>query len=207
MKAWLEHGNFISRFLVQFHLISNFYEAIENPDAECFRPMAGLTVDGACMHEPIAANRYRADLAMPILSSLEAVAGRTLLPRARGESPAEWSLRAYLAPWVLLAHDGGLDPCFTYANRTAQTLFERPWADLVGLPSRYSAEPDAREARAALLERVRRDGYCDDYAGVRVAASGRRFRIAGATVWNLRDDLGHHRGQAAQFSQWTYLDH
>ena len=47
MKEWLEHGNFISRFLVQFHLISNFYEAIENPDAECFRPMAGLTVDGA----------------------------------------------------------------------------------------------------------------------------------------------------------------
>ena len=158
------------------------------------------------MNEPSPANRYRADLVVPVLQSLETLAGRTLLPRARGESPSEWALRAYLAPWVLLAHDGGVDPCFTYANRTAQTLFERPWPVLVGLPSRYSAEPDAREARATLLERVRREGYCDDYAGVRVAASGRRFRIAGATVWNLYDE-GRRLGQAAHFSRWTYLDH
>jgi hypothetical protein len=159
------------------------------------------------MHEPSPANRYRADLVSPVLENLERLTGRAILPRSRGESPAEWALRAYLAPWVLLAHDGGADPRFTYANRTAQTLFERPWRGFVGLPSRYSAEPDARDARADLLERVRRDGYCDDYAGVRVAASGRRFRISCATVWNLSSESGVHIGQAAQFSHWTYLDH
>jgi hypothetical protein len=124
-----------------------------------------------------------------------------------GESATEWALRAYLAPCVLLAHDGTDDPRFVYANRTAQRLFERNWTDLVGLHSRRSAEPDEQAARARLLARVLRDGYCEDYSGIRVAASGRRFCIADASVWNVLDETGQRVGQAAAFSKWTYLTH
>jgi len=49
---------------------------------------------------------------------------------------------------------------------------------------------------------VRDRGFIDDYAGVRVAASGRRFRIEQAVVWNLLDDAGQRHGQAATFEHW-----
>jgi hypothetical protein len=144
---------------------------------------------------------------LPILASHEALTGRVLLQRTHGESAGEYALRVYEAPFVLLAHDGGDDPRFTYANRSAQQLFERAWPAYIGLPSRYSAEPDDRNARQVLLERVLRDGYCDDYGGIRVAASGRRFRIEGATVWNVLDDAGNRIGQAATFAQWLPYAH
>ncbi len=56
-----------------------------------------------------------------------------------------------------------------------------------------------------MLERVTRDGFIDDYAGVRISARGRRFRIEQAVVWNLVDRVGRHHGQAATFSHWLPL--
>jgi hypothetical protein len=78
-------------------------------------------------------------------------------------------------------------------------------AQFLGLPSRFSAEAPLREERQALLDRVSRHGFIDDYAGVRIAADGRRFRIEAATVWNLVDPDGSVHGQAAAFSRWTDL--
>jgi hypothetical protein len=37
-------------------------------------------------------------------------------------------------------------------------------------------------------------GFIDDYAGVRIARTGRRFLIQRATVWNLTDDQGQRCG-------------
>jgi hypothetical protein len=79
------------------------------------------------------------------------------------------------------------------------------WDTFVQTPSRLTAEPMHRDERARLLERTRRDGYVDDYAGIRVSKSGRRFQIEQAIVWNLIDDVGNHRGQAATFDAWTLL--
>jgi len=110
--------------------------------------------------------------------------------------------RLYDAPFVVLAHDTAADPRFTYANRTAQRLFEMPWSEIVGLPSRLSAEAPAREERQRLLEQVATRGYIDDYSGVRISKSGRRFRILRATVWNVHDRLGRPLGQAATFTDW-----
>jgi hypothetical protein len=73
------------------------------------------------------------------------------------------------------------------------------------MPSRLSAETPDRAARARLLDAVSRQGFIADYAGVRVAASGRRFRIERATVWNLVDAAGAAQGQAAAFADWTAL--
>lgn len=110
------------------------------------------------------------------------------------------------APFALLSHGTGAEPLFTYANRTALALFELSWAELVATPSRLSAEPVAQEERARLLAQVTAHGFIDDYAGVRISRTGRRFRIEAATVWNLTDDAGTYRGQAATFSRWHPVD-
>ncbi len=111
----------------------------------------------------------------------------------------------YMAEFAVLSHDTADDPLFTYANLTAQRLFERGWSDIVGMPSRYSAEPLAREARARLLDQVARQGYTADYTGIRISATGRRFLVKGATVWNLFDETGAYCGQAAYFAAWEML--
>ena len=49
-----------------------------------------------------------------------------------------------------------------------------------------------------MLRRVTADGYVDDYRGVRISSSGRRFEVRDAYVWNVYD--GETRvGQAALF--------
>ena len=63
----------------------------------------------------------------------------------------------------------------------------------------------AREERERLLRRVADQGFIDDYAGVRIAADGRRFRIEQAVVWNLVDEAGTLQGQAACFHHWRPL--
>lgn len=122
--------------------------------------------------------------------------GEPLVPEG---ADATWLYEA--APFALLAHDAGADPRFTYANRTAQRLFGHDWDAFVGLPSRLSAEAPERAERQALLDAVARDGYARGYGGVRVARSGRRFRIEGARLWRLERD-GAAVGQAAAFSRW-----
>jgi PAS domain S-box-containing protein len=105
------------------------------------------------------------------------------------------------APFAVLAHDGGADPRFTYANRTAQACFGYTWAELVGLPSRLSAEAPERAERQRLLDAVTRDGFSRGYRGLRIARDGRRFWIERAVVWQL-DRGGVTVGQAATFSEW-----
>lgn len=136
-----------------------------------------------------------------ILDSYARVVGRPLLS-VEG-TDAERALALYEANLVVLSHGLGPDPTFDYGNRLAQRLFELSWSELVALPSRLSAEPVNREERQRLLDAVTARGYIDDYAGVRISKTGRRFRIAGATVWNLVDAAGVRRGQGATFSSWT----
>src|SRR5262249_11718739 len=94
------------------------------------------------------------------------------------------------------------DPRFIYANRTAQTCFEYSWDEFTSLRSRFSAEAPDRIERQRLLDAVTRDGFVTGYRGVRIAKSGRRFRIEGGTVWQLYDVGGTWRGQAAVFRSW-----
>lgn len=148
------------------------------------------------MDEPCAANNFQQDHAALLIASYRHWTGRDLLPPL-----TDVARQLYQAPFVVLSHDNSVDPLFTYANLAAQRLFEMPWQTIVGLPSRYSAEAIAREERERLLARVAQHGYIDDYTGVRVSASGRRFQVHGATVWNLIDEAGGVLGQAACFSE------
>lgn len=119
---------------------------------------------------------------------------------------AEAAAYLYAAPMVLLSHDTAADPIFNYANQAALTLFELTWKELVALPSRYSAEAVNRDERRRLLDQVSSNGYIDQYQGVRIAKSGKRFLVNNATVWNLYDSDETYRGQAACFSDWRYID-
>ncbi len=99
----------------------------------------------------------------------------------------------------MLAHDGASDPRFVYANRTAQRRFGYAWDEIVGLPSRLSAEAPDRAERQRLLDAVARDGFATGYSGIRVERSGRRFPITDGIVWQLVDAQGRLYGQAATF--------
>lgn len=135
--------------------------------------------------------------------SLEHWTGRDLLPGIA--DPTDLSRAMFEAPFVLVSHGTEADPILNYGNAAALTLWEMSWAELRRTPSRLTAEPPNRDERARLLETVARRGFIDDYSGVRISKSGRRFRIARATLWNLLTVDGQPCGQAAKFDQWAYL--
>lgn len=133
-----------------------------------------------------------------VVTSYHRLTGRHLV--AEG-NPDLWQA-CWSAARVIVAHGTEVDPIFFYGNALALSRFELDFAAFTHLPSRYSAEPLLREERAALLARVHEHGFIDDYAGVRIAASGKRFRIEQAVVWNVFDEDGQRHGQAATFERW-----
>lgn len=104
------------------------------------------------------------------------------------------------APLAIVAHGTESDPIFFFGNAAALAAFEADAETFTRMPSRLSAEAPLRAERQALLDRVTAHGFIDDYAGVRISATGRRFRIGPATVWNLLDAEGRVHGQAACFA-------
>jgi hypothetical protein len=138
-----------------------------------------------------------------IARSLKHFTGRELLPEKF--SPAELAEKVFHAPFVLVSHGTEADPVLNYGNAAALALWEMPWEELTRTPSRLTAEAPDREERARLLAAVTVRGFIDDYSGVRISKTGRRFRIAQATVWNLVSPDGKPCGQAAMFAHWESL--
>ena len=118
---------------------------------------------------------------------------------ADGQGP-DWLYHE--APFAVLAHNTEADPRFIYANRTAQACYEYGWDEFLTLPSRLSAEAPNRAERQLLMEAVATKGFISDYRGLRISKSGRRFWIEKGVVWQLYDEDGTFRGQAATFSSW-----
>ena len=146
---------------------------------------------------PAASNLWHHEWLRLLDSSLRKCSGTAILP-APDASPAQCSTVASSDDLVVVSHDGAEDPVFNYASKAALDLWEMDWETFTSTPSRFSAEPDEREARAELLRRVTADGYVDDYRGVRISSSGRRFEVRDAYVWNVYQ--GEERvGQAALF--------
>lgn len=155
------------------------------------------------MPAPSHENGYCESHAALLTSSFTRLVGRDLVS---GSTPGETARALFHAPFAVVSHNTDPDPMFNYGNQTALDLFEMTWDELTSLPSRMSAEPVHREERARLMARVERSGFIDDYRGIRISKSGRRFLIERATVWNLLDDAGDLKGQAAMFDRWTPLD-
>ena len=147
----------------------------------------------------LAVPRMRAKLAL-IAASHRRLTGRDLVPPEADPVEALWTAGA-----AIIAHGTQADPIFFFGNAVALDRFGMTLDQFTAMPSRLSAEPMLREERQALLDRVSRDGFIDDYSGIRVSSTGRRFRIERATVWNLADEDGAIHGQAATFDRWTDL--
>jgi PAS domain-containing protein len=141
---------------------------------------------------------YESDNFFDLLtSSYRRITGKDLVPpELTRQEGIRWLYED--APFGLLAHDTAPDPVFVYGNRNAQRRFEYSWDELTALPSRLSAEAPERAARENFLRQVAEKGYVDNYEGIRISKSGKRFPIANVTVWQLIDADGMIRGQAAR---------
>ena len=155
------------------------------------------------MKEAWCKNGFLREHAELLISSYRRLTGKHLVNSR--QCPEDRCRALYEAPYGVVSHDTSEDPVFNYANRTAQSLFEMDWQTFTRLPSRKSAEPVNRAERQRLLARGTKEGFIDDYQGVRISSTGRRFRIEDATVWNLVDENGVYRGQAAVFYRWSHL--
>ena len=139
-----------------------------------------------------------------IVDSYERLLGQPLVESLGSETELAESL--FKAPFVVVSHGTEMDPLLNYANAEALQLWKITVPTLLKTPSRMTAEPMNRDERAELLARTTRDGYVDDYRGIRIATDGKRFLIDRAIVWNLTDKSGNQVGQAATFAHWTSLD-
>lgn len=165
--------------------------------------------------EPSESNAYLAPHIQLICQSFRQVVGQPfpmppgITEKETAEHPdltdATFAKALYNAPFIVVSHNTDADPIFNYGNRVALELFELTWDEFTALPSRHSAEPPNREERSRLLQAVTTQGYSKGYQGIRKSKTGKRFRIEEVTVWNLLDVQGTYHGQAAIYSQWTYL--
>jgi hypothetical protein len=111
----------------------------------------------------------------------------------------------FQSPFVVVSHGIEEDPLLNYGNHVALELWEMTWEQLIMTPSRLTAEPVNRAERESMLEQARTRGYLDTYRGVRITSTGRRFLVENALIWNVVNGKGQRVGQAATFSQWTWL--
>ncbi|MFN9219445.1 MAG: MEKHLA domain-containing protein [Planctomyces sp.] len=139
-----------------------------------------------------------------MLDSYSRHTGRQLLDRS--DDPIDEARRLYHAPFVVVSHGTQADPILNYGNLLAQQLWEMDAQTLTSIPSRLTAEPTHRDERAEMMARALRDGFVDDYRGIRISRTGKRFLIERAVIWNLQDAAGRRLGQAATFSEWKPLD-
>jgi len=153
--------------------------------------------------EPTPANNFLVEHIQRLRLSYRRLTGSELTPPEL--EPIAAACWLYHAPFALLSHNTQEDPVFNYANLTAQRLFEMDWRCFTHLPSRLSAEPVQQAERQRLLQEVSAKGYIGNYSGVRIARSGRRFRIEGAIVWNVHDENKLFYGQAARIDRWYFM--
>jgi len=138
-----------------------------------------------------------------LLNSFRHWTGRELLERAGGSDYQAHAL--FQSPFVVVSHGVEEDPLLNYGNQLALELWVMTWEDLTRTASRLTAEPMNRAEREWMLEQARTRGYLDTYRGVRITSTGRRFLVENALIWNVVDAAGRRVGQAATFSQWTWL--
>ena len=155
------------------------------------------------MNYPEFNNPFYAHQARLLCFSYKRWTGNQLIPEA--ETTDNLIKALFDAPFILVAHGAESVSIFNFGSRAALELFEIEWNEFIRLPSRKSADEDNREDRERLMSRVKTNGYATDCKGVRITSTGRRFFITGATVWNVVDELGDYHGQAAMFTDWSYL--
>jgi hypothetical protein len=148
--------------------------------------------------EPSPQNEFLAAHAALMMTSFARCLARPLVDPATAEA-------LYHAPFPVLSHNTADDPVLTYGNLAAQRLWEMGWEQLTAMPSRLTAEPAERGQREAMFARMRDKGFIENYAGIRISATGKRFEIRNAIIWTLVDAQGVKRGEAATFRDYVRL--
>lgn len=120
-------------------------------------------------------------------------------------TPEQLAAALFHAPFVVVSHGIQADPILNYGNQAALQLWDTNWDKFTQTPSRLTAETVNRAIRAKILEQAAQQGYIDNYCGVRISSTGRRFLIETAIIWNLTDESEKSCGQAATFSEWHFL--
>lgn len=120
-------------------------------------------------------------------------------------TPEQLAAALFHAPFVVVSHGIQADPILNYGNQAALQLWDTNWDKFTQTPSRLTAETVNRAIRAKMLEQAAQQGYIDNYCGVRISSTGRRFFIETAIIWNLTDESEKSCGQAATFSEWHFL--
>jgi hypothetical protein len=140
-----------------------------------------------------------------ILDNYENLVGKELIDRSGTQ--LEQSKRLFFASFIVFSHGTQTDPLYNYANQVGLDLWEMTWEKLTKTPSRTTTEPMLREERQRLLAETSRKGYVTNYEGIRISATGKRYKIRDLTIWNLKDNQNNYCGQAAAFSQWYLKSH
>jgi hypothetical protein len=147
------------------------------------------------MNKPSPENGHLHEHVELLVSSYQHLTGKKLI-----NSPhVDIGKALFYADFVVVSHGTESDPIFNYGNKSALKSFELSWSEFVSLPSRKSVKTLDHDERQELLERVTEFGFVDGYRGLRISSSGRTFWIENAIVWNLIDNSGTFRGQAAMF--------
>ncbi|GJL64698.1 MAG: MEKHLA domain-containing protein [Nitrospirales bacterium] len=118
----------------------------------------------------------------------------------------EQAKRLFESSLIVVSHGLQDDPILNYGNQEALILWEMDWNQFTHTPSRHTAEPVNQAERADMLRQAKSKGYIDDYRGIRISRTGKRFLVERAIVWNVVDSQGLRHGQAATFSTWSYVD-
>lgn len=138
-----------------------------------------------------------------LLDSFSQLFGSELI--SRKGTPNEQAKSLFFAPFVVVSHGTEADPILNYGNQRALELWEMNWSDFTQTPSRLTAEPINRLERQQMLQQAATKGYIDNYSGVRISSTGKRFVINQGTIWNLVDRHNNNCGQAATFSHWKMI--
>ena len=149
------------------------------------------------------ANQFLAEHVALLTTSFKRWMGYELIvPEVDAVAAAE---KLFYASFAVMSHNVADDPIFNYANQKTLSLFEMQWDQFVQTPSRLSAELDKQEERDKVLTNVSKNGFIENYSGIRISSAGRRFQINNAIIWNVIDHAGQNCGQAAMFKEWQYL--
>lgn len=144
--------------------------------------------------EPILRHTWR------LLQSFQYWTGAPLL-EAEG-TPEALAQQLFEAPFVVVSHGIQADPILNYGNQTALKLWEMAWEQFTQTPSRLTAEPIAQSDRDRLLQQAQEKGYINNYEGIRISSTGKRFQIRNVILWSVLDENGDRCGQAATFDRW-----
>lgn len=138
-----------------------------------------------------------------LLDSFRRWTGRDLIARSGSKEGDAKAL--FDAPFVVVSHGIEPDPVLNYGNQAALRLWEMDWDRFIRTPSRMTAEPVHQEERRRILAVAHKRGYVEGYRGVRISATGRRFLVTDAILWNVLDDHDRLVGQAAMFRSWQNM--